>query len=455
MYLDKDGNIIPNKSSSGIFSVGVPGVVAGMVEVHEHWGKLPFEKLLQPAIDLAESGVPVSKHMYDKLVSEKENLMKSPTIKKLFYHKDGTPLQIGEKFIQKDLAKTLREIQKKGRDGFYDGWVADAWIKTSQKHGGLLTKGDFDAYQVKYRAPVKGTYNNMEVVSMPPPSSGGIALIQILGMLDQYNLKKLGRLSPQTVHLVSTSMQLAFRDRFLFLGDSDFADVPTRALVSKKRIQTIAKKIPSNKAIKSENARELMKSPYESTETAHFSMMDNEGNAVSTTQSVNYYFGSGVVAEGSGVVMNNTMDDFSVKVPEPNKFGSIGGVFNRVEPQKKPLSSMAPTIVLKQGQPVMSLGTPDGPRIITCMAQALINYFEFGMPLGESINAGRYHHQWDPDEIRVDSPGFSPELTKSLEKMGHKVSPKDFFCKVQAVAKEAELHAFSDYRGIESVAGAK
>ena len=455
MFLDEKGEVIKNKSFVGIHAVAVPGMVAGLYEIHQKFGKLPFANVVQPSIELAEKGAVVSKHMYDKLVSEKETLIKDAAIKKTFYHKDGTPYQIGETFVQKDLATTLRKIQKEGKKGFYEGSVRDGWLATSKKYGGNLTKEDFEKYQVKFRTAVEGTYKGIKIVSMPSPSSGGIHTVQIMGILSPFNLKKDGVLAPRTVHRVASAMQQAFMDRYFYLGDSDFVNVPVDMLLSKKHIDEMRKRIPKNKAVASKSMLPEMK--QESIETAHFSMMDDEGNAVSATESVNAYFGAGLIAEGTGVVMNDTMDDFAPKPGVTNTFGATGGVRNAVGPQKRPVSSMSPTIIFnKEGKAIMSLGTPDGQRIIPCLALTLLNYFEFNMSLVDSISAVRYFNQWEPDEIRVDSPGFSPELTKSLEKMGHKVTPKDFFCKIQAVAVEKDqLHAFSDYRGLESQALAK
>ena len=384
MFLDKDGKVIEGKASTGIYAVGVPGTVAGLEEIHKKFGKLPWEKLFQPAIDLAEKGLPVYPHLANALVNQKDILLKSDYAKSIFYHADGTPLVVGETLIQKDMAKTLREIQKKGRDGFYNGWVADAILKTEIKPGPLSQKY-FDRYKVNFRKPVEGTYHGYKIVSMPPPSSGGTHIIEILQMLEPSTLKEAdradqGALDPKNIHQVVMATQKAFRDRAKYMGDPDFIkDIPLKMLLSpeyaaeNRKSFTADKAIPSTEILKNFDSKEK----WESTETSHFSIMDAEGNAVAATVTVNGHFGSGIVVPGTGIVLNNEMDDFTAKPGVPNSFGVISGKANAVGPKKRPLSSMAPTIVFQpDNTPYIVLGTADVTRIISCVFQTLLNDLE-------------------------------------------------------------------------------
>ena len=450
MYQDKDGNVIPKKSLTGIFAVAVPGLVAGLEEVHKKFGSLPWEKLLEPAIELAENGFKVYPHLEWGIEYHSEFMSKSDYAKSIFFNEDGSYKKVGDTLIQKDLAKTLREIQKKGAKGFYEGWVRDAILAESKRRGGLLTEEDFSQKIVKYREPVEGWFQNFHVISMPPPSSGGVHALQILKTIDPTDIAKFGPESPVSIHYLSSAMQAAYADRFKYMGDPDFVDIPIKKILSHKHTKDIRKKFwLKRKAIASKEYSEFQDTPQESNETSHFSMIDRDGNIVSSTQTINWLLGSGVVAEGTGVVLNNEMDDFTAKVGVANQYGLIGGKKNIIEPLKKPLSSMTPTIVLDwKRRPVLALGTPDGSRIISCVVQVILNYIEFKMPLYEAVSTRRYHHQWYPEEIWVESPGFSKEVQSELETMGHKVKTQDYNCKVQAIAREGKvLKAVSDIRG--------
>lgn len=456
MFLDKDGNVVSGKASTGIYAVGVPGTVAGLVEIHKKFGKLHWNQLFQPAIDLAEKGLVVYPHLASALVNQKDILLKSDYTKSIFYHEDGSPLTVGETLVQKDMAKTLREIQKKGRNGFYKGWVADAILKTNINPG-PLTQKDFDNYKVAIRKPVEGAYHGYKIASMPPPSSGGTHIIQILQALDPITLRNdsradHGALDPKNIHQVVMASQKAFRDRAKYMGDPDFVkDIPLNMLLSpeyaaKSRKDFGDKAIQSTEILKGFDQKEK----WESTETSHFSIMDGEGNAVAATVTVNGHFGSGIVVPGTGIVLNNEMEDFTSKPGSPNSFGVISGKANAVAPKKRPLSSMAPTIVFQpDGTPYMVLGTADGTRIISCVVQTLLNDLEYKMSLFDSVSTMRYHHQWFPDEILVESPGFTPETQKTLEDLGYKINSKGWFsCKIQAIRNESgKLHGISDIRG--------
>ena len=452
MYLNKNGKVIPKLSLDGAKSIGVPGIVAGIVEVHSKYGLLPLSTIIQPAIDMAEDGIRVYPHLANAINHRKDVLRKYPGSRALFFRKDGTPLQEGDLLVQQDLAQTLRVIQKQGRAGFYKGEVAKKIIASQIKHGGLMRQSDLDNYQVKFRVPVWGTFRGLRIASMPPPSSGGIHVIQILNMLESDKIEKYGIYSPQTVHLTASSMQQAFADRATYLGDQDFVSVPVKGLTSKKYAEQLRSQIHNELATPSRSLRAgnpwPYENPYESAETTHFTVMDKEGNTVSSTQTINYYFGSGIVAEGTGVVLNDEMDDFSTKPGAKNIFGAVGSKKNAVAPGKRPLSSMSPTIVFKKDKPILALGTPSGTRIITCVAQTILNYVVHELPLFESVALIRYHHQWSPDEITVDSPGFSSVLTHQLLRRGYSVREKNLGCSINAIAREGNfLHGVADPRG--------
>jgi len=445
MYLDSAGNVIEKKSLDGIFAAGVPGLVAGIVETHEKYGKLPLKTILRPAIKLAEDGFKIYPELAKALGRRASVLVNYPASKKIFFEK-GQVLKEGDHLIQKDLAKTLRSIAANGRNGFYAGWVANAIVKESLRLKGLISHRDLRKYNVKQRTPVVGKYKKYEIYSMAPPSSGGVHILQILNILENDQLGKLGPQHPQSIHLTASAMQAAFADRAKYLGDADFVKVPVAGLISKKYAKEIRSKFSLSKARKNVIAENPF--PYESSETTHFTVMDSAGEVVSSTQTINGYFGSGVVVPGTGIVLNNEMDDFANKVGAKNLFGAIGGDKNLVHAEKRPLSSMSPTIVFRDKTPILALGTPSGTRILTCVAQTILNYIEYNLPLYDSVAAIRYHQQWSPDEIRIDEKGFSSDVEDQLTKMGHSLRHKNLGCRIQAIAKENNsLHGVSDPRG--------
>lgn len=453
MYLNPSKEVISDASTDGIRAVAVPGLVAGLIEIHKKYGKLPIETVLEPAIVLAESGFKVYPHLAHAISTKSNLLSKFPASKALFFKSNGQPLKEGDILRQPELAKTLRAIARQGRDGFYKGWVAKAIIKQQTRLGGLIRQKDLDAYSVKFRAPVSGTYEGLTVFSMPPPSSGGVHIIQILNILEG-KLDQRNPLSPRAIHLTSSAMQLAFSDRAKYLGDPDFVDVPTGQLISKNYAREISKAINPTKATPSKQLPNINARTYESDQTTHISLMDHNGNAIATTQTVNGYLGSGVVVEGAGFVLNNEMDDFSVKPGVPNMFGAIGGEENAISPLKTPLSSMSPTIVMKEKKPLLVIGAPGGTRIISCVLLTMLNYLHYKMPLDQSVNLVRYHHQWLPDEIRVEHPKLPAVTTSKLESMGHTISNKPYGCQVQAVAFEKNhLHAVADPRDVGLATG--
>ncbi len=447
MYLDKNGNEIPRMSLDGIFAVGVPGLVAGIVELHQKYGKLPLSKVLAPAIELAEIGFTVYPELSRALKARAAVLAKYPGSKEIFFKGDRV-MKTGDHLVQTDLGKTLRSIAKDGKRSFYKGWIAKAIVKESWRLGGLLSLRDFKKYNVKKRKPVFGTYKGKKVYSMTPPSSGGIHVLQILNTVEKEELNHYGVHHPFTVHLTSAAMQQAFADRARYLGDMDFVKVPLKSLTSKAYADKIRKGIPKEKALTKEQVMAGKFSRKESDHTTHFSIMTAEGSAIVSTQTINGWFGSGVVAPGTGIVLNNEMDDFSTKVGAVNLFGAVGGQNNLVQAEKRPLSSMSPTLVFDEGRPVFAVGTPSGTRILTCVAQTILNYFEHNLPLYESVAAVRYHHQWYPDEIRTDHKGLPIATRNSLKKMGYKINRKNLGCRIQAIAWErGELHGVSDPRG--------
>lgn len=448
MFLDANGKAIREKSINGIFAAGVPGLVDGLLKIHRQYGKLSLEKVMEPAISLAENGFKIYPHLANAIEKRKPILQQYPTSKKVFFQ-NGKPLKLGDKLVQKDLAKTLRLIAKNGRKAFYEGDIAKNIVKTSQKYKGLIQANDLKKYNSKWRKPVKGNYKGYDVYSMSPPSSGGIHVVQMLNILENAKLSKNYKpLDAEAIHMTASAMQKAFADRAKYLGDSDFVSVPIEQLTSKSYAKKIFHQIPANKARKSSEIQAGGFDLKESNDTTHFTIMGEDGTTISSTQTINGLLGSGVVVEGTGIVLNNEMDDFSAKAGVANMFGAIGSNKNLVEPEKRPLSSMTPTIIQKDGQTVLALGTPNGTRIITCTMLVALNYLEYKLPLFESVATTRYHHQWFPDEIRIDDPGIKKSEKNKLESMGYKINQKAIGCKIQAIAREGErLHGVSDPRG--------
>ena len=447
MFLGPSGEEQKGRSINGPLSAGVPGLVAGLFHIHKKFGSLPMETLIEPAAKMAEEGFPVYPHLAKAIKARAPVLKNYPSSKKIFF-KNGEPLKVGDRLIQEDLAKTLRLISHFGKKGFYGGFVGNQIAKENQKEGGIISLEDLANYKVKEREPVKGSYKGYDIYSMGPPSSGGIHILQILNIIEKDPLKKMGYGSADSIHLISSAMQMAFVDRAFHLGDSDFVKVPTQKLISKNYAKMLRSKIKANSAQTFEESK--MRDPFtkESDETTHLTIMDKSGWTVSSTQTINGWMGSGFVVPGTGVILNNEMDDFAQKVGASNLFEAFGGEKNLIEPKKRPLSSMSPTIILKDGKVKLALGTPSGTRILTCVAQTIINYLTFEMDLYEAVAATRFHHQWSPNEIRVGSNPFPTSVISELEKKGHKVKFKPLGCKIQAIADEgAVLRGVSDPRG--------
>lgn len=446
MYLKPDGSVDPLKSIYGPLAVATPGLVRGMYEIHKKHGKLPWSVTLEPAIRLAAEGFPVYPHLLEAMKEEEPELKKDPAATKIFFKPDGSLYQVGDILVQKDLALTLKAIADNGADAFYTGRIAQAMVKSVRARGGILSLSDLKKYQMKTRQAVTGTYKGYKVISMPPPSSGGTHVIQILNLLENQNLNTWGPQHPESVHRTATAMQIAFADRARYMGDPDFNQIPYEKMASKSYAQLMQKYF-TGKAFASKEFP-LAQLPDGSSETTHFTLADKDHNIVVSTQTINGWFGSAMVAQGTGIVLNNEMDDFAQAVGASNLFGAIGGSANLVEPYKRPLSSMSPTIILKDNKPFLALGTPSGTRIITCVAQTALNVLEYNLPLFDAVAATRIHHQWQPEELRVEAPGLSASAVEDLKARGHKVVDQHLGCQIQAIQRKGSgWVGVSDPRG--------
>lgn len=447
MFLDFNGQVNPTKSKFSHLAVGVPGTVAGMVMALEKYGTISLARALQPAIFLAEKGFPINQYIYLTLLEAKDKMQPYPASMAIFYKPDGTPYQMGEILVQKDLAQSLKMIAKEGKKAFYQGSIANAIVAEMKANGGLITKEDLAKYQPVIRQPVKGDYRGYEIYSMPPPSSGGVHLIQLLNILEKFPLQSFGHNSDRTIHLMAESMKLAYADRAKFLGDPDFVSVPVKQLIDKKYADILRQKINPERATPSQKI--APGNPYqfkESDSTTHYSVIDKYGNAVANTYTLNLSYGSCITVPGTGILLNNEMDDFSAKPGVPNAFGVIGGKFNAIEPEKRMLSSMTPTIVLKDGKPFLVTGSPGGSRIITTTLQLIINVIDFKMNIAQATNAIRIHHQWLPDRLEVEK-GLSEDTINLLKSKGHQVEIVNAIGSTQSVMSiNGILYGASDRR---------
>lgn len=445
MYLDDKGNVINGKSLYTHYAVGVPGTVAGMEHALKKWGTMPLDKVIAPSIALAEKGFPVSETLAKILRQEQKNMGKWPATTEIFW-KDGAPLKRGDLLVQKDLAQSMRLIAQQGAKAFYDGAIAQKIAAEMAPHAGAVTLQDLREYKVAEREPVRGTYRGHEVVTMPPPSSGGTHLVQILNMLEQWPLAQWGQNSAQTLHHMAESSKLAYADRSEYLGDPDFVKIPLKGLTSKRYAESLAKTIDPNRARPAKEIKPGQPQPYESDQTTHYSVVDKAGNAVAVTYTLNTNFGSGIVAKGTGILLNNEMDDFSAKPGVANAYGLVGGDANAVAAKKRPLSSMTPTLVLKDGKPTLVTGSPGGARIITTVLQTVVNTIDFGNNPAEAAAAPRVHHQWTPDELRVEK-GLSPDTLALLKQRGHNIAVKPSMGRTQTIQiRNGMLYGYSDPR---------
>ncbi|MGY2377388.1 gamma-glutamyltransferase [Pseudomonas sp. SDO524_S393] len=424
MYLDKDGKVIDGLSAKGHLAVGVPGTVSGMELALSKYGTLKRAQVIAPAIKLAENGFALEQGDIDLLHTATGEFEKDKDMRAIFLH-NGQPMQVGQKLVQKDLAKTLKEISAKGSDGFYKGWVAKALVDSSQAGKGIITQADLDKYKTRELAPIECDYRGYHVVSAPPPSSGGVVICQIMNILEGYPMADLGYHSAQGLHYQIEAMRHAYVDRNSYLGDPDFVKNPIAHLLDKDYAAKLRAAIEPQKAGDSQAIKPGV-SPHEGNNTTHYSIVDKWGNAVSVTYTLNDWFGAGVMASKTGVILNDEMDDFTVKVGVPNMYGLVQGEANAIAPGKAPLSSMSPTIVTKDGKAVMVVGTPGGSRIITATLLTILNVIDYKMNIQEAVDAPRFHQQWMPETTNLETFAVSPDTQKILESWGHKFAgPQD------------------------------
>ncbi len=418
MYLDKDGNVIKGASTTGHLAVGVPGTVSGMEMALNKYGTMKRAALIAPAIKYAKDGFVLQQGDVDMFRAATEGFKQDPASAAIFLNK-GQPFQAGQRLVQKDLARTLKLISEKGEAGFYKGPVADQIVTSSQAGKGIISQADLDQYKTRELKPVECTYRGYGIVSAPPPSSGGVVICEILNILEGYPLKDLGFRSAQAVHYQIEAMRHAYVDRNNYLGDPDFVANPLDRLLSKDYATQIRAVIDPNKAGVSNEIKPGV-APHEGSNTTHYSIVDKWGNAVSVTYTLNDWFGAKVTAGKSGVMLNDEMDDFTVKIGVPNMYGLVQGVANAIAPGKRPLSSMSPTIVTKDGKTVMVVGTPGGSRIITAVLHTIINVIDYGMNVQEAVDAPKFHQQWLPEATNLEAFALSPDSRKILEGMGQK-----------------------------------
>lgn len=453
MYLDQNGNPITELSLYGQLAAGVPGTAAGMDEAYKKYGSLPWKVLLQPAIELAQKGFPITAQQAKEFNHYQEDFKK-------YNHKGAAIIrndiwEEGDLFKQKDLAKTLKRIAQKGRNGFYKGKTADLIVAEMKRGNGLITHKDLESYQAIWRNPIVGTYKGYKIISMPPPSSGGVALLALLQSVENYPLRQWGFQSDSTVRAMVEAERRIYADRATHLGDPDFYRVPVEYLtdvaLNKKRMAAVS----LTKATPSDSIKATKFPGYESEETTHYSIVDKDGNAVSLTTTINGSYGSYVWVAGAGFLLNNEMDDFSVKPGSPNMYGLLGGKANSVEPGKRMLSAMTPTIIEKDGQLKMVVGTPGGSTIITSVFQTILNVLEFDMTAQQSVSAARFHHQWKPDHIDIEEKALTEATRQSLEKDGYKLNKRGNIGRVEniVILPNGKRQTGADHRGDDAARG--
>ncbi len=421
MFLDANGEADPKKSRDSALSVGIPGTVAGLALAHEKYGsgKLSLAELIEPAITLARNGVEIVDDIADTLPLAQPRIARWQSSAPVFLNSDGTVLMPGQDLLQPDLAITLRAIASDGPKGFYEGPVAEKIVAAVRKAGGIITTEDMKNYRAILREPIRGTYRGYDIISMPPPSSGGVHLIEILNILEGYDLAKLSR--EESLHIIAEAMKRAYADRATFMGDPDAVKMPVAGLISKKYAAALRAQI-GTRATPSTEIRSGNPGDFEGQNTTHFSVIDRDGNAVSNTYTLNFSYGLGLVAEGTGVLLNNELDDFTSKPGTANAYGLVGYNANLPGPGRRPLSSMTPTILMKDGKPFLVTGSPGGSRIISTVLQIIVNVVDFNLAIDQAVSAPRVHHQWQPDELFVE-PGISPEILEGLVKRGYKIVP--------------------------------
>ncbi|MFT0532040.1 gamma-glutamyltransferase [Castellaniella hirudinis] len=451
MYLDERGEVAEGRSLFTPLAVGVPGSVAGLTHAQRQWGTLPLAQVMAPAIRLAERGYPVSPTLAEALAKTAKTMGRWPATRAIFW-RGGQPLRAGDWLVQKDLAQSLRLIAAQGAEAFYRGAIGRKIAADMARHGGLITAQDLAEYRVVERDPIVGDYRGYRVVTMPPPSSGGIHLVQILNMMEAWPVGSWGAGSAQTIQHMAEAMKLAYADRAEYLGDTDFVPVPVAGLTAKPYARALAATIQATRARPSADIRPGRPQPIEGDQTTHFSVADAAGNAVAVTYTLNTHFGSGMVAAGTGILLNNEMDDFSAKPGVANVYGLIGGAANAIAPGKRPLSSMTPTLVLKDGRPWLVTGSPGGARIITTVLEAVVDAIDFGMNPAEAAAMPRFHHQWWPDQLRVEK-GLSPDTLALLRSYGQHVAVMPAMGKTQTIQiREGVMYGASDPRNPDGAA---
>ncbi|MEQ4666813.1 gamma-glutamyltransferase [Providencia rettgeri] len=420
MYLDKDGKLIKDASLYGYLASGVPGTVKGLDYALEKYGTMSRQQVMAPAIKLAREGFVLTRADTDVLDTTTERFKQDPEVARIFLKPDGRSFQPGDLLVQTDLANTLEKIAQNGPSAFYEGEIPEIVEEASKKNGGILTAKDFADFTITDTAPVSCTYRGYQFISAPPPSSGGVTICQTLNILEGYDLKEMGFNSADYIHTLTEAMRHAYMDRNTFLGDPEFVDNPTEKLLSKAYAEELRKEIKPNQATPSTQVQPGI-GPHEKPETTHYSVVDEKGNAVSTTYTINGRFGSVVIPPGTGFFLNDEMDDFTTKVGEKNLYGLVQGERNSIAPGKRPRSSMSPTIVTKDGKVFLVLGSPGGSRIISITLQTALNIIDHGMPPQEAVNAPRIHHQWLPDEVYYEQRGVSKDTLALLDKMGYQM----------------------------------
>ena len=450
MYLDENGTVIDNKSTLGYLASGVPGTVAGLWSVHQRFGSMKWSELIEPAINLAEDGFEITPYMADMLIKYNEKLSAFDETNKVFQtHYPDFDKKI---LKQSDLANTLKIIAQDGRDGFYKGEIAKKIALDMQNNGGIISEKDLEQYQPVWRNPLISSYKDIKIVTMPPPSSGGIHVIQMLNILENFNLRKLGHNSKEYINVLSEVMKYAYADRSKHLGDPDFYDVPIKKLSSHEYANEISKKIKIGSVTPSIEINPGSFHDKESIETTHFSVVDEKGNVVSSTYTLNSSFGSGVVIKDTGILMNNEMDDFSISPGIPNQYGLLGAKANEITPQKRPLSSMTPTIAFKNNDLFFTTGSPGGAKIITAVLQSILNIVDFEMDVAEANNAKRIHHQWQPDKIQIEF-DLSVDKKNWLLDAGYNIEIIEPATNLQLIMKKNKnYYGYGDFRRPDSFA---
>ena len=453
MYLDKQGNVIDGISTDTHLSCGVPGTIDGVLSAHSKYGKLPFSDVIQPAIDLAENGYPVPENQVWSLNNNRKAFIERNQIRPAFV-KDSLWKE-GDTLRQPELAATLRLIRDNGREGFYSGKVADMIVAEMKRGNGIISPQDLSQYKSVWREPITGSYKGYKIITIAPPSSGGITLLQLLNTCDIYKLSEYKFHSSQAIHLMAEAERRSFADRAEFLGDPDFVKIPVKQLLDPEYLTDRMKSFNPEKASLSSEIGHGPPEGYVSEETTHYSVVDSWGNAVSTTTTLNDGFGNSIVVSGAGFLLNNQMDDFSSKPGSPNMYGLIGGEANSILPGKRMLSSMTPTIIEKEGELFMVVGSPGGSTIATSVFQVIVNAIDFGMSMQEAVNAGRFHHQWLPDYIAYEKNYFDSTLVQSLEKMGHVMISWSAIGRVNAIMilPDGTISSGADPRGLNVASG--